>query len=107
VTTVSPASGKTGVAKSTNVTAKFSDGMNATTITTTTFKLVKSGTTTPVSATVSYNGATKTATLDPSVDLAPSATYTATVQGGTSGVKNATFNDPMVSSRTWNFTTGT
>jgi subtilisin family serine protease len=107
VTTVSPEAGMMGVAKSTNIAAKFSDGMNAATINTTTFylvKLVKAGTTIPVRAEVSYDSATKTATLIPNANLTPNSTYVATVKGGKSGVKNVPFNDPMVSSKSWMFT---
>jgi subtilisin family serine protease len=104
VTATSPTAGATGVVRSANVTATFSEAMNATTIGTTTFKLVKAGTTTPVGATVGYDAQAKKATLDPGVDLAPGATYTATVKGGTSGVKNATPGDPMVANKTWKFT---
>ena len=104
VTATSPTAGATGVVRSANVTATFSEAMNATTIGTTTFKLVKAGTTTPVGATVGYDAQAKKATLNPSVDLAPGATYTATVKGGASGVKNAAPGDPMVANKTWKFT---
>ena len=104
VTGTSPAAGATGVARTANVTATFSEAMNATTISATTFTLVKSGTTTPVGASVSYDAQAKKATLNPSADLAPGATYTATVKAGSSGVKNATPGDPMVANKTWKFT---
>jgi subtilisin family serine protease len=104
VTATSPAPNATNVARGANTTATFSEAMNATTINTNTFTLVKSGTTTPVGASVTYDVATKKATLNPGVDLAPGATYTATVKGGTSGVKNATPGDPMVANKTWKFT---
>ena len=66
--------------------ANFSEEMKASTIITpaTTFKLVKlnsDGTTTKVTATVSYDAATKKATLDPSSNLS-SGTYKATVTTG-------------------------
>ncbi len=105
VRSTAPASNATNVAKANNVTAKFSDGMNASTINTTTFTLVKAGTTTSIPATVTYTSSTKTATLDPSVDLDPNTKYTATVKGGSTGVKNAV-GDPMKAAKTWSFTTG-
>lgn len=104
VTATAPNANAKGVARSANVTATFSEAMNATTIGTTTYTLVKAGTTTPVGATVGYDATTKKATLDPSADLAPGATYTATVKGGASGVKNATPGDPMVANKSWKFT---
>ena len=55
-------------------------------------------------ATVSYNAATRTATLDPTGPLADSATYTATVKGGAAGVKDVAGN-PLAADFTWSFTT--
>ena len=81
VTGRSPASGASGVAPTTPVTATFSEAMNAATVTGTTFQLLNGST--PVSATVSYNAANNTATLTPSNPLAASTLYTATVKGGT------------------------
>jgi glucose/arabinose dehydrogenase len=103
VTGKSPAPGATGVGPSTNVTATFSEAMNASTVTTSTFTLVKQGTTTPLSATVSY--ASQVATFDPTTDLLPATTYTATVKGGTSGAKDVAGN-ALAADVSWSFTTG-
>jgi Subtilase family/Bacterial Ig-like domain len=78
----SPANNATGVLRGANVRATFSEAMQASTINTTTFRLRKSGTTTNVAAAVSYDPATKRATLNPNVDLKAGATYTATVSTG-------------------------
>ena len=79
------------IATTANVTATFSEDMDAkttdtdgdpSTITATTFKLVKlnaDGTTTKVTATVSYAAATKKAKLDPARNLSSGRTYKATV----------------------------
>ena len=56
-----------------------------------------------VPATVAYDAATGTATLAVSAALSYGATYTATVKGGASGVKDAG-GDPMASDRSWSFT---
>jgi len=104
VTGRTPADGATGVARSVSPTATFSEAMDASTITTTTFTLVKQGTTSPVPATVSY--ASQTATLDPSADLEAGATYTATVKGGSAGAKDVAGN-PLASDVSWSFTTAT
>jgi hypothetical protein len=77
--------------------------MNANTMKGTTFTL-KVGTTS-VGAVVSYSATTRKATLNPNATLAPNTTYTATVRGGTTGVKNAQ-GDPMFASKTWKFKTG-
>ncbi|BBO18231.1 conserved hypothetical protein [Candidatus Brocadia pituitae] len=96
VASTSPASGATNVAVGSNITATFSEAMNASTITTSTFKLNNGAT-----GTVSYNSATRTATFDPSTNLNYSTTYTATM---TTGAKDSAGN-PMTSNYTWSFTT--
>ncbi len=105
VTSVTPANGATGVSASANVTATFSEAMDATTITTTTFEL-RDPAGALVSAAVTYDGATRTATLNPSADLAFSTTYTATVKGGAADprVKDSAGN-ALASNFTWSFTT--
>jgi probable HAF family extracellular repeat protein len=94
VVSTSPAT----IAPSANVTATFSEAMDAvttdgdpSTITGTTFKLVRlnsDGTTTRVTATVSYASATKRAKLDPSSNLRLGATYKATVTTGAQDLQN-------------------
>lgn len=98
VSSVNPADNATGTAVNAAVTATFSETMDASTITTSTFTL-KQGTT-PVSGTVTYNGTT--ATFTPSNSLSYSTTYTATI---TTGVKDGAGN-AMVSNYAWSFTTG-
>ena len=82
VTSTSPATNATGVAPSANVTATFSEAMMASSINGTTFKLFKKGSTTKLSASVSYDGATKKATLDPTNNLRLGTTYRAVVSTG-------------------------
>ena len=102
VTSVSPASGATGVSVGTSVTATFDESMNASTINTSTFTLSSAGG--PAAATVSYNSSTQTATLAPTQALTNSTTYTATVVGGASGVQDPN-GDEMAANYTWTFTT--
>jgi hypothetical protein len=104
VTTVSPSAGATGVARNVNVTATFSEPMQAATITTATVTLVRAGTTTPVSAVVTFSAATRVLTLNPNSNLAANALYTARIIGGSSGVKDAAGN-ALASDRVWTFTT--
>ena len=82
VTGTSPANNATGVLQGANLTATFSEAMQASTINTTTFRLRKSGTTTNVAAALSYDPATKRATLNPNANLQAGATYVATVTTG-------------------------
>lgn len=93
-----PAKSATAVALNANVTATFSEAMDASTITTATFTL-KQGTTT-VAGVVSYHGAT--ATFNPTANLAASLVYTAAI---TTGAKDVAGN--AVVAKTWTFTTGT
>ncbi|PTT64884.1 Ig-like domain-containing protein, partial [Arthrobacter sp. HMWF013] len=102
VTGTSPAAGATGVAVGANVTGTFSEAMTASTITAGTFTLTAG--TTAVPAAVTYNSTGNVATLNPSADLAAGTTYTATIKGGTSGVKDAA-GTALTTDRTWTFTT--
>jgi len=100
VVSTTPASGATGVSIGSTVTATFSEALDATTVNTTTVTL-RTGTT-QVPATVSY--ASGVATLTPSSALAATTTYTATVKGGSTGVKDVAGN-PLAADVTWSFTT--
>ena len=89
------------VAVNTNVTATFSEEMNAGTINTSTFKLRADGAVNDLAAAITYDELSKTATLNPNTDLAHSKLYHVTVSGT---VQDASLN-PMGGSITWNFTT--
>jgi hypothetical protein len=100
VSATSPTTGQTGVAATANVTGTFSEAMNSTTVTSSTFTLTSAAGT--VAGAVSYSGGV--ATLNPTADLAASTTYTATIKGGASGVKDAAGN-AMAADKTWQFIT--
>jgi hypothetical protein len=104
VSTIAPAEGATDVAVTSNTEVTFSEDMDPSTISTTTFTLTKQGTSQPLTAQVSYDAATKRATLDPNADLDPSTTYLATVKGGATGVKDLVGN-PLAEDKTWSFST--
>jgi hypothetical protein len=104
VSSVTPANDSTGASLAPSVTATFSEPMTASTITTTTFVLADSGGN-PVSANVTYDANTSTATLTPTFELAPLTTHTVTILGGSSGVTDFNGN-ALVSNYTWSFTTG-
>ena len=96
---VRPAAGATGVPAGTNAVAVFSEAMRPSTITRTTFRLVRRGTTTPVAATVTYDPNNRRAILNPSRNLISRVTYTATV---TTGARDVAGN-AMAANRTWSF----
>jgi hypothetical protein len=97
VLSIVPAGNATSVAVNGNVTATFSEAMNASTITSTTFTLKQGATT--VAGTVSYSGTT--ATFNPTADLAGGTVYTATI---TTGAKDLAGN-ALAAIKTWSFTT--
>jgi hypothetical protein len=102
-----PANNATGVAQGANVTATFSEAMKASTINTTTFNLKRSGTSTNLSATVTYDATAKKATLNPSANLVSGATYVATVTTGAKDLAgNSLDQNPTTAGnqpKTWTF----
>ena len=105
VTSALPADGATDVSTTTTVAAGFTEPMDQAIISTTTVKLA-AGSNPPVSATVTYTATTKTATLTPSSALGAGVLYTATVKGGTGGVKDVAGN-ALATDFSWSFTTAT
>jgi len=111
ISNVSPADQSQNVPLATNVEATFSENMDASdtdgdpsTLTPSTFTLTKQGSSTPVGARVSYDSASKKATLDPSSDLEANTTYTATIKGGSTGAEDLAGN-ALAQDYTWTFTT--
>ncbi len=97
VGSVSPADGATGVSPTSNVTATFSEAMNASTLSGQSLTLSKDGSS--VSAQVSYDQNSRTATLDPAGDLQAGATYDAKI---TTSVKDSAGN-ALAQEKTWSF----
>lgn len=107
ITSIVPASGATGVSPTANVKVTFSEAMSSGTINLNTIDLRTAGGVV-VPATLSYDAATRTATLTPIGSLAMNATYTLTVRGGATDprVKDLLDNALAATSIT-TFTTGT
>ncbi len=105
VSSVTPVDGKTGVARNTNVGATFSEALNASTVSTSTFNLVKYGTTTSISATLALSSDGKTITLNPygssKTILARCTWYKATA---TTGIKDKAGNS-LAADKVWYFKT--
>jgi len=104
VTAVAPADGAGAVDPSTAVTAGVDEPVDVSTVAGATFQL-RDGAGALVPADVTYDAATRTATLRPRAPLAGLITYRATVKGGPAGVSDAAGN-PLAQDRTWSFTTG-
>ena len=97
VSSVVPANNATAIAITSAPTVTFSEAMNSSTITATTFTL-KQGTTV-IAGTVTYAGTT--ATFKPAASLTANLVYTGTI---TTGVKDVAGN-VLAANYTWSFTT--
>jgi hypothetical protein len=107
VTAITPASAATGVSAAANLTATFSEAMDASTINTNTFELRDAGNVL-VPATVSFNSASNVATLDPTPSLNTAGVYTATVRGGLTDPRAKDLaGNALAANRTWSFTIAT
>jgi Ca2+-binding RTX toxin-like protein len=103
VSGVAPADGATEVQLDANAAATFSEAMDPSTLTGSTFTLAGPDGTL-VAATVGYDSATKRATLDPNEALDPMTAYTATLKGGSEGAKDEAGN-ALAADVSWSFTT--
>ena len=105
VTAKSPAAGATGVSVGTQLTATFSESMDDTSLSPTSFD-VKDGQGNVVPGTVSYDDNTHTATFNLSSALKYGTTYTATLEGG-AGTPHVTdlAGNPLAADVSWTFTT--
>ncbi|MCF8242667.1 MAG: Ig-like domain-containing protein [Melioribacteraceae bacterium] len=99
VSSTDPVNAATGVPINQKVAATFSVAMDATTITASTFTLLRGAT--PVSGLVSYSGTTTI--FAPASNLSPNTVYTATI---TTGAKDLAGN-ALKNNYEWSFTTGT
>ena len=95
-----PASGATGILIGSNVTATFSEAVQGVTGTTMT---LRSSAGTAVAAVVTYDAATRRATLNPDANLARGTRYTATLTGGATRIRDMAGNPLTTTS--WSFTT--
>lgn len=97
----SPADGEEEVALNKNVTVTFNRDVDPTTLKSSTFYVTKSGSPSRLTATITYNAPTKTATLNPSSNLSPGTTYEVTLTDGIESTGGLTLFNP----KTWSFTT--
>jgi methionine-rich copper-binding protein CopC len=95
VASASPASGATGVATSTNISAMFTESVQPATIS----LILRDSGGNAVAGAVTYDAATKTVTLDPTANLVPAATYSVTLSGAADASGN------VMTSVNWLFTT--
>ena len=105
VTAASPADGAILVSPNANVTVTFNEPIDPATVNENTFEL-QDAASNAVPAVVSYDGASRQATLNPVDALPYSTTYSAIVRGGTQDprVKDLSGN-ALASDQVWSFTT--
>ena len=104
VTTKTPAAAATGVGRTANVTATFSEavtGIPATAAASGNFTIKQTSTGTAFTSVASYNATTRVATLNPTGTLLANTQYTVTLG---SGVKDVAGN--TLTALSWTFTTG-
>ena len=99
VISTEPANGATSVPVSQAVTATFSQAMNASTLTSSTFTLAAG--TTPVTGVVTYVAPGSTALFTPAAPLTPKTVYTATITTGAMDTAGGSLATPYI----WTFTT--
>ncbi len=106
VTAVSPADASTGNCLTRLVSATFSESMDATTISATTFKVTDSGV--AVAGSVSYDAASRIASFVPTAaaGFGANKTFVATITSGANGVTDLAGNALAVD-KVWSFATGT
>lgn len=100
VTSTVPPSGASGVVTNAAISATFDDQLGCTTVTSTTFTVVRTSDGAPVPGTVTCDGATATFTL--SFQLQAVTTFHARL---TTGIKDDAGN-PLAADHQWDFTTG-
>ena len=98
-----PGYGDTGVPVTKTITATFNEPVLASSVSTSTF-IVKNSADVSISGTVSLTQGGTVATFAPSSSLASSTSYTATIKGGSTGVKDMAGN-ARSSNKVWPFTT--
>jgi len=97
----SPDTNETNVSINSNVSALLSEALEATTVSTGTFTLVKTSDNTHIAGSVTPSGSSMVFNPDANLDI--NTTYTATI---TTGVTDLAGN-PLAVNYVWNFTTGT
>jgi hypothetical protein len=103
VSSSTPAAGATGVQPNANLTVTFDEPLDALTVNAGSIVL-QDDAANAVVAEVSYDAATRTATLDPSAPLTYGKTYTATVKSGNAGVTDLVGNQ-LAADKSWSFST--
>jgi hypothetical protein len=103
LTTRAPAVNATGVAVGANVTATFNTAVQGVNTTTFALRPTATPTATPIAATVTQATGTNRWVLNPTANLVSGTSYTATLTGGATAIRNAA-GTPFATT-SWSFTT--
>jgi hypothetical protein len=103
ITSVTPAEGATGVNRNTKVIVRFSEPVDPASVNKNSVVL-RNSSNQVVAGTVTLDSTGMIATLTPTSALGATRTFTASVIGGASGVKDVAGN-PLAATKTWSFTT--
>ena len=103
ILTLTPAANASNVSGLTTVTARFDEPLNPSTVSAANFELRTAATGALVTATVSYDAATRTARLVPAAPLTLGASFNATVRGGATGIRDVAGN-ALATTQLWSFT---
>ncbi len=105
VLSVTPPDAATGISINSSLSAVFNEPLDLATVSTSTVEL-RDASNALVSASVSYDAATRTARLTPNAALSGESTYTATLKGGSvEPVIRDVAGNPLVANVSWSFTT--
>lgn len=104
ITATTPTNGNTSALAGANIVASFNQNLDSSTMNATTIALTDTSNVV-IPTTITYDDTAHTITLRPGSPLAQNASYTVTVKGGNSGIKNldGTF---MAADYVWSFRTG-
>lgn len=105
VSSITPANNTGSTNVGTDVIATLNQNINPDTVTSSTVKL-RDAANNDVSASVTYDDATKTITINPSAALSANSSYTASLKGGVGGIANLD-GTALAADYQWSFTTGT
>lgn len=100
ISSVHPAENAVGVPTDSGISVTFSEAIDPTSLSTSTFTLMKGSVSLPGTVALSSDG--RVATFTPSVSLDPESTFTAAI---TNGIRDLAQN-ALVSGKTWSFSTG-
>jgi len=102
VSSTLPVGNAAGVNVNNNVNVSFNEPIDPSSVNSTNFELRNGSTVVPAS--ITYNAGSQTAVLDPASSLSYLTTYTATIKGGATGIKDVAGNS-LANDFTWSFTT--